>query len=89
MPLYEFYCYDHGRFEKRAKLGTKKSGCPKCKKRCSKVLSKFSFTMGSKTYNVPKSVDMQVGKAAEKAWSKYHERKNTRKKEKTRKTKKH
>lgn len=84
MPLYEFHCDTHGRFEKLCKLSAKKSACPTCKIRCSKVVSKSNFTVGTKI-RVPKVIDKAVGEASHKAWEKHYERKTKREKEKSRK----
>jgi len=37
MPVYEFYCKDHGTFERIVPVGTEKFVCPKCKRVIPKV----------------------------------------------------
>jgi len=43
MPLFEFVCPEHGRFEKlyRGKEDVTVARCPKCGKTCKKVISAF------------------------------------------------
>lgn len=74
MPLYEFHCKEHGRFELFCRMGVDSEICPDCGESCAKVMSLASISTVSKKYNVPKSVDKAVGKAADKA-REYYENK--------------
>lgn len=78
MPLYEFHCKEHGRFELPCRMGVSEEACPHCGSTCAKVMSLISVSTTSKKYNVPKAVDKAVGKAAERA-REYYETKRSKK----------
>ena len=46
MPIYEYYCSQHGKFDKRKGMEERKSNpCPKCNQRCNLVPSMFSWKL--------------------------------------------
>lgn len=82
MPIYVFACEEHGNFEVRfAHVSREREQpCPKCKKVSLKTVAAPNMAVGNSTYNVPKQIDLTVGKAAEKAWRSHDDRVSKRKK---------
>ena len=78
MPLYEFECESCGfEFEELSNRDSDSIGCKKCGKAAKRQMSRFSsVVVGSSN----ESVDVKIGKAANKRWEMHHERQNQRRK---------
>ena len=57
MPIYEFHCQEHGRFEKFEKKYTKTAICPECQKRCEKVFSSVNANFSPWAESLKKEID--------------------------------
>ena len=83
MPIYEYKCEKDGVFQDIRKVEDrgKEFLCPKCGRELNLILSSFGHRM-SGVVNVPKSLDMQVGKMAEEGWKSYEEKRKERRSKK-------
>lgn len=79
MPLYEYKCSDCGfRFEELVnhKDDSENVACKKCGSEAKRIVSRFSSVIagGSPT----ETVDMTIGREADKRWTSYHDRQSKR-----------
>jgi len=78
MPLYEYECESCGfEFEELSKKDSNSIECKKCGKTAKRKMSRFSsVVVGSSN----ESVDVKIGRAANKRWEMHHERQGERRK---------
>jgi putative FmdB family regulatory protein len=79
MPIYEYQCEACGlKFEElvNAKEGSEVIPCRSCNSKASRVFSSFSPAIAGGSTN--ESVDMQIGRQANKRWQDYHDRQSKR-----------
>lgn len=79
MPLYEYKCSDCGfRFEEliNQKDNSEVISCKKCGSEAKKIVSRFSSVIAGGSSN--ETVDMTIGREANKRWTSYHERQSKR-----------
>ena len=79
MPLYEFVCECGFEFEELSNRDSDSIECKKCGKTAKKKMSSFSSIVVGST---KESIDVKIGKAANKRWEMHHERQNIRRKDK-------
>ena len=78
MPLYEFECESCGfEFEELSNKDSNSIDCKKCRKAAKRKMSRFSSVVVGSTNE---SIDVKIGKAANKRWEMHHERRNERRK---------
>ena len=86
MPVYDFKCNDCSlKFEKSLKIAeSDETTCPSCKAKTSnKLPPKGVLSRVGESTNIPKDIDLAVGRSAEERWQAYEDK--SKQKEKIRK----
>lgn len=77
MPLYEYKCKSCGfQFEELVKKDSDSVKCSKCGAEAAKMISRFSSVITGGSIN--ETVDMSIGREANKRWQTIHDRQSKR-----------